>query len=67
MGYKWKEEFQKEEILEDKEFMLQPQYKLSLQRFFYSLSKKIFFFLLFIFKNINLISFLSCKFEHSTR
>lgn len=46
MDYKWKEEFQKEEILEDKEFMLQPQFKLSLQIFFYSLfvkKKKIFF------------------------
>ena len=47
MDYKWKEEFQKEEILEDKEFMLQPQYKLSLQIFFYSLSKKIFFFTIY--------------------
>ena len=48
MDYKWKEEFQKEEILEDKEFMLQSQYKLSLQIFFYSLFvKKKFFYDLF--------------------
>ena len=49
MDYRWKEEFQKEEILEDKEFMLQPQYKLSLQIFFYSLfvKKKDFFNYLF--------------------
>ena len=67
MDYKWKEEFQKEEILEDKEFMLQPQFKLSLQIFFYSFFVKKNFFLWFIFKNVNLISFLSCKFKHSTR